>query len=119
MLSYETLALLLLVGLVYAFWSQHLRARELAVQHCAKACQSANIQFLDQSVSMLGLRLQRDGNGRIGLVRRFGFDFSVDGVARHHGVVMVAQNQVISLVMDMPQGMTISDSEHSGQDHGN
>ena len=65
-------------------WMDALRARKQAVRHGHQLCREADVQLLDQTVSLKRLRLGlRDGLPAF--VRRYGFEVSLDGSDRHRG----------------------------------
>jgi hypothetical protein len=68
-----------------SFWSAGRAAAERAEALGRDACQVAGVQWLDQSVHAIGLRLCRHDNGWLGLERTFRFDYSIDGEDRHVG----------------------------------
>ncbi|HEY6940362.1 DUF3301 domain-containing protein [Dokdonella sp.] len=73
--------LLAIVVAVWA-WMDILRARELAVAHSRTLCREAGVQLLDQTVSLKRLAIaQRQGLPTV--VRRYGFEVSLDGSDRH------------------------------------
>ncbi len=59
-------------------------ARELAIRYVRELCHAAGVQLLDQTVSMTRLRIARV-DGLPTLVRRYGFEISLDGSDRHRG----------------------------------
>jgi hypothetical protein len=73
---------LLLIALVVWAWMDALRARELAIAHGRDLCREAGVQLLDQTVSLKRLRIARR-DGLPTLVRRYGFEVSIDGSDRH------------------------------------
>jgi hypothetical protein len=68
-----------------SFWSAGRAAAERAEALGRDACRVAGVQWLDQSVHAIGLRLCRHDNGWLGLERTFRFDYSIDGEDRHVG----------------------------------
>lgn len=75
------LFLLAIAAAVWA-WMDILRARELAIAHSRTLCREAGVQLLDQTVSLKRLALaRRDGLPTV--VRRYGFEVSIDGSDRH------------------------------------
>lgn len=75
------LFLLAIAAAVWA-WMDILRAREIAIAHSRTLCREAGVQLLDQTVSLKRLSLARR-NGLPTLVRRYGFEVSLDGSDRH------------------------------------
>ena len=82
----DTWVPLLLLGSVLALWMNALRARERAVHIVRKLCERADVQLLDQTVALRRFRFTRL-DGRLALLRRYGFEVSVDGHDRHRGHV--------------------------------
>ena len=82
----ETWVPLLLLGSALALWMNALRARERAVNIVRKLCERADVQLLDQTVALRRFRFTRL-DGRLALLRRYGFEVSVDGHDRHRGHV--------------------------------
>lgn len=75
---------LLLIGLLVWAWMDALRARELAVNAGRELCRDAGVQLLDQTVSLKRVRIGRR-DGMPTLLRRYGFEVSLDGSDRHRG----------------------------------
>ena len=105
----DTLLALLAVAIVVLFWSDSIKAREVAFQRAARACKETGVQLLDQTVALRGLRPVRADNGAPGLLRTYGFEFTRDGVARHGATVWMLGRRVQSVQMDFPEGRTILD----------
>lgn len=82
-----TMLFMLLGGLVVGLWLDALAARELAGAHCRRLCHDAGLQLLDQSVALQRWTLGRTSGGRIGILRRYGFEVSFDGTDRHPGTI--------------------------------
>jgi hypothetical protein len=83
--------LLIIVGAL--LWIDSLRARERAVQAGRSACERYALQFLDETVSFTRMRLARDEEGRLRIVRIYTFEFSETGNNRRNGaIVMLGQD---------------------------
>ncbi len=83
--------LLIIVGAL--LWIDSLRACERAVQAGRTACERYALQFLDETVSFARLRLARDEEGRLRIVRIYTFEFSETGNNRRNGaIVMLGQD---------------------------
>jgi len=94
-----TLLILMILGAIgYAFWDASRAAAERATELGRNACQAADVQWLDQSVHAIGLRLCRLPNGWLGFERRFRLDYSYDGVERHSGRMVLRGKQLVSFV---------------------
>ena len=79
-----TWLLLLAIALAVWIWMYVLAARERAIRYGRELCREAGVQLLDQTVSMTRLRIERI-DGLPTLVRRYGFEISLDGSDRHRG----------------------------------
>jgi hypothetical protein len=100
----STLLFLAALGGTVWFWADSTRARESAVQRCARACEEARVQFLDQTVALGSLGMARNGAGHAVFRRHYGFEFSTDGQDRHRGQVVVIGQQVEFVRLEHPQG---------------
>ncbi|MGD8785314.1 MAG: DUF3301 domain-containing protein [Thioalkalispiraceae bacterium] len=89
-----------LLGLLLWLWWDGLAAKEVAHKESKRLCESAGVLFLDDSVALSRLRLCRQRNGRVGLYRRFGFEFSTDGEQRYTGYVDMLGEKILQTHMD-------------------
>jgi len=87
--------LLVLLAALYV-WQNALRAREVARGLCQDLCVRANVQLLDQTVALRGLRLKKVPSRGFLLRRDYGFEFSVDGKDRHRGSLSIVDDQVLA-----------------------
>ena len=89
---WETAAIILIVAGIL-LWVDSLRARERAIQAGRTACERYALQFLDETVSFARLRLARDEEGRLRILRVYTFEFSETGNNRRNGaIVMLGQD---------------------------
>jgi Protein of unknown function (DUF3301) len=79
-----TWLLLLALACTVWLWMDALGARERAIRYGRELCRSAGVQLLDQTVSLKRIRIARV-DGLPTLVRRYGFEISLDGRDRHRG----------------------------------
>ena len=89
------------LGIYVIYLYQAFRVRELALQYTRRACDEAQIQLLDQSVSIRKLSLSKDAQGRWRVWRQYRFEYTTDGAARQRG-------HVIMLGM-LPQALVMAD----------
>ncbi len=95
----------LLLGIVGAgmwFWFDSLRARERATELARRSCTRDDLQFLDGTVMLGGLRLRRV-DGRVGLLRIYVFAFTADGTSRRFGYVSMLGTRVLQIELDSEQ----------------
>lgn len=101
MVSYA-LSLMALALLVW-LWLQALDMRATAMAGARRACTEAQVQLLDESVSLSRLDLRGRGPG--GRLRWwYDFDFSLHGQDRYRGSVAVAGWRVQTVRLDHPGG---------------
>jgi hypothetical protein len=81
-------------------WIDSLRARERAVQAGRSACKRYELQFLDDTVSFARVRLARDEEGQLRIVRTYTFEFSDTGNNRRHGAIVMLGAQVQDLHLE-------------------
>lgn len=92
-MSSELIVILCLAAIIW-FWIDSLRAREAAIKHCAQACSRLDLQFLDQTVALKRLGLQRNKHGRVQFKREYRFEFSNVGNDRLSGLAVMLGNQI-------------------------
>lgn len=94
--------LLLFVSLAVLgwFWVDSLRALEVARNAGRRACNSAGVQFLDDTVAGIGLALGRDDHGRRALRRTYRFEFSDTGDNRLEGRLTLLGAKVESITLE-------------------
>lgn len=84
MLMDLALPALLLLG-VGLLWHSALGAREAARRHARRLCAAANLQLLDETVSLERMRPQRDDRGGWSWRRTYAFEVSSTGSDRLRG----------------------------------
>lgn len=89
------LILLILGGAGFFFFTAARAAAERATEIGRDACQAAGVQWLDQSVHAIGMRLRRKEDGWLGLERSFRFEYSEDGENRHIGRIVLVGDKLV------------------------
>jgi hypothetical protein len=74
---------LLALAVIVIFWQEQQASLEHATRLCKRLCEEHGVQWLDQTVSLEGMRLCL-ANG-LHWRRRYRFDFSRRGSERWHG----------------------------------
>ena len=95
-----SLLLLLLIGALGWFWSDSLRALEIARDAGRRVCGDADVQFLDDTVARISLALVRDKSGRRVLRRTYRFEFSETGNSRLEGHLVLLGSRIASVTME-------------------
>ncbi len=97
-----TLIFMVLAVAGVAFWYAGRGAAETATRVGQAACSRAGVQWLDQSVHLVSLRLSRGSDGWLGLERHFGFEYSTGGDDRRSGRIVLHGRRLRSVVGPMP-----------------
>ena len=95
----ESLLLVLFLAAVCLQFLAAIRIRELAYQAVVRTSRRDHFQLLDQSVHLRRLSLSRDDNGRWRVWRQYRFDYSLDGVARQQGFVIMLGHRLQAVVV--------------------
>lgn len=93
---------LLFLMLVIGLWLAAMRSRDLALHAARGICRSQDVQLLDETVGLSGLRLQRREDGRLQWTLRYAFEVSLDGHDRYAGSVWMAGGRVTALHGNWP-----------------
>lgn len=92
--------LVIILFLLAWIWWDGLGAKEVARVRGKQLCDQADVQFLDDTVVQTSLRLCRHKSGKVGLYRRFQFEFSTDGDRRYQGYIDMLGQIVLSTYME-------------------
>lgn len=95
----EILVLLAFAVLAW-FWFDSLKVRERALAVGPGACERSGLQFLDQTVECISLRLARNEDGRVSIRRIYRFEFTDNGESRRAGTIVMMGSRVVSIVME-------------------
>ena len=76
------LILLIALGSGMLAWSSARGAAERARGVAARVCRDAQVQLLDETVSLHRLGLRRNQHGRVRLLRPYRYEYSRDGLER-------------------------------------
>jgi len=87
----------MIVGAAIAsYWTAGRAAAERAESVGRDACRAAGVQWLDESVHEIRVRLCRRDDGRLGLERTFRFDYSLNGHDRHSGRLVLRGERLVA-----------------------
>jgi len=96
---WEVAAILLIMAGIF-LWLDSPRARERALSAGRSACQSYDLQFLDDTVAIAKLRLARDAEGQLKIARTYTFEFSDTGNNRRHGAIVMLGGEMQDLQLE-------------------
>jgi len=91
------ITLLLFLGY---FWSDSLKAREIAFRAAKTYCQQMDVQLLDEYVALNGLWPRKDVAGKTRAWRSYQFEFSSTGNERYSGKVIMLGKRVLSVQLE-------------------
>ena len=92
----SNLLLLLALGAIVGLWLKLSVAREHAICEARRLCQQHDLQLLDETVGLRGIRLRRV-NGLRMIERCYGFEVSLEGHDREPGRLWMIGNELTSL----------------------
>lgn len=87
MIDLGHVAIMMLVGIIGTWIWRGMGLRERALRLVRRHCENAGVQLLDESIGLNRLRVGRGPFGRPGIVRRYGFEFTVTGERRYTGFI--------------------------------
>ena len=90
------IVMMIFTAAAVAFWNAGRAAAERARDLGRDACKAAQVQWLDDSVHVIGMRPRRLGSGRLGWERTFRFDYSMNGADRHQGRLVLRGDRLVS-----------------------
>ncbi len=90
----ELLSLIVLAALAW-LWYDSMQVRDIGIRAAKAACAAEDLQLLDDTVSIAGLGLARDDEGRLLLRRAYAFDYSDTGNNRRRGSVVMLGAEVL------------------------
>ena len=88
-----------IVGLVWYWWNS-ISAYDVAYREAKSACQRLNLQFLDDTLDVIKLRLCRHPKGYMQFCRVYEFEFSSDGDSRYRGYISISGQKFEHIDMD-------------------
>jgi hypothetical protein len=93
--------LLLLAGAIVLFWLDGARAREFATSLVKRYCRNRNLQLLDGTVALVRMGM-RWTNAGLRVRRMYRFDFSLEGVGRRTGYILMLGTRLETIDDGLP-----------------
>ncbi len=94
------LFLIVLVVLIGLYWSNAMKAREIALNAVKRHCQKMDVQLLDEYVALNGLWPKRTERGTLMAWRSYQFEFTSTGDERYNGKVVMLGMKILSIQLD-------------------
>jgi hypothetical protein len=88
-----------IVGIIWYWWNS-VSAYEVAYREAKSACHRLNLQFLDDTLDVIKLRLCRHNKGYMQICRVYEFEFSSDGDSRYKGFITISGKTFEQINMD-------------------
>ena len=85
---------------VALYWYNAMQSKTYAVQYARKECEKESAQLLDQTVQRIRLSFSRDRNQQGRLWREYRFDYSIDGVNRLEGRLVILGYRLIRSTLE-------------------
>jgi hypothetical protein len=95
-----SLVVLMVLGVLAWYWFNSIHALEVARKIGRQRCSELELQFLDDTVASIGLRLARDQSGRRVFRRIYRFEFSETGNSRREGRLVLLGGRLESITME-------------------
>jgi len=98
----ESLLFIVVLVVVALYWHNSMQSKTYAVKYARKECEKESAQLLDQTVQRTRLSFSRDKNDQWRVWREYRFDYSIDGVNRLEGrLVILGYRLVRSALQDV------------------
>ena len=98
-MDFMNLVYMMILVAVGWFWLNSIRVLEVARNAGKQACIKADVQFLDDTVAGIGIKLVRNRSGRRVLQRTYRFEYSETGNNRIEGKVIMLGETVELVTM--------------------
>ena len=96
---FDYIVFFLIVSLIW-YWLNSISAYEVAYKEAKAACQRLELQFLDDTLDVIKLRLCRHQHGYMQICRVYEFEFTSDGNSRYKGYVSLSGKKYEHIDMD-------------------
>ena len=98
----SALITLVILGAIALLWLDGARARELATGIATEVCRRRGFQLLDQTVALSRMALRRTPEG-LRFRRMFRFEYSIEGVGRRTGYVVLLGTRLETVDLGLPE----------------
>ena len=98
--AFEIISLFALLAIAW-LWFDSVKVRGIAVGKAKAVCAAAELQFLDDTVSIASLKFARNEDGRLLLRRIYSFEYSDTGDNRRPGSIVMLGPEVHFVNVDL------------------
>ena len=92
--------LIIVIGFAVWVFRRQLALAELAFLYAQAFCQKNDVQLLDQSIAMAGIKFKKLTRGGFGLEREYHFEFTSTGEQRYTGRIFMIGQTIVKVNMD-------------------
>ncbi|MCU7835091.1 MAG: DUF3301 domain-containing protein [gamma proteobacterium symbiont of Taylorina sp.] len=110
MLNY--IVFFLIIGIVW-YWLNSVSAYEVAYKAAKSSCYRLKLQFLDDTLDVIKLRLCRHSHGYMQICRTYEFEFSSDGDSRYKGFIKISGKKFEAIDMEAFKIPTAEEDENA------
>ncbi len=100
MLTLSSIFWTALVVTLFSFWWQGDKIKATALQHLYQYFREQDLQLLDQTIVLKGVRPHRGDSGSLQLRRRYGFEFTSTGEERYKGLIELSGRKLLSIELE-------------------
>ena len=113
MLDLNSLFWIACVCVMVGMWWKAYQAKERALAAVKYRCKLLDLQFLDQNVALVKVKLKRGEWGTVQLWRKYSFEFSSTGDERYQGDVVLLGAKILEINLDAHRVPNIAADPHS------
>lgn len=89
-----------IAAVAIALWLHFDNLHRFALAAARRHCREVDVQLLDQTLVLRGLRLGRGASGSIMIITKYGFEFATTGERRYKGVMEFAGKKRLSIELE-------------------
>ncbi len=93
----QDLFIVLLIALMAWGWWADRGIKQMAYRCAKKHCEQAQVQLLDDNISLSSMKIKRGESGRLCLQRTFTFEFTSTGERRYLGRLELQGSKVVKI----------------------
>ena len=113
----NAITFLFALAILVWFWQNSLRFREYAIHKSRISCKTMDLQLLDETVALHKITIARDNRNQAKLLRRYQFEFSINGHDRYQGSITFLGQGIDHIQLDHPDGQIILHSDEAKNLH--
>ena len=96
----DSILFIIVLVAIALYWHNSMQSKTHAVQYARRECEKGGAQLLDQTVQRIKLSFSRDKNNQWRVWREYRFDYSIDGVNRHEGRLVILGYRLVRSALE-------------------